>query len=251
MECKQARPLLDTYFDGELSSEDKENIKRHLLGCSECTSIHEQMASLRKDILAEGRRNAPAGLRKRVKSALENDAYVPVRSDARPSWFANAAPAMAAGLILGLVASPILSDMMFGRTDLSRDIVAAHVRSQMDSHLTDVASSDMHTVKPWFSGKLDFSPPVYDLTDAGFTLIGGRVDYLDEQPVAALLYQRQRHVINLFIWPDSEARFIPMKTRQGYNVLNWRDADLTFWAISDLNKVELDEMRQLLLDRAP
>jgi anti-sigma factor RsiW len=122
-----------------------------------------------------------------------------------------------------------------------QNVIAGHVRSLMVNHLTDVASSDRHTVKPWFEGSLDFSPPVPDLTTQGFPLIGGRLDYLASHPVAALVYRRHQHAINLFIWPIT--RDTPRQqqhvTRQGYNLITWTTADLAYWAISTLNMAEL------------
>src|SRR5262249_52283113 len=126
-------------------------------------------------------------------------------------------------------------------TLLVNDIVSSHVRSMMANHVTDVSSSDSHTVKPWFSGKLDYSPPTKDLTEQGFRLIGGRLDYLDNRPVAALVYQRSQHFINLFVWP-SDSRDITQQeqlARQGYNLIHWTRSGMTYWLISELNLTEL------------
>jgi anti-sigma factor RsiW len=135
---------------------------------------------------------------------------------------------------------------------ITQEIISGHVRSLMADHLTDVASSDQHTVKPWFNGKLDFSPPVKDLSDHGFPLVGGRLDYLENRPVAALVYRHRKHFINLFIWPSAHGSDIGKKTlaSDGYNLIHWEESGMVYWAVSDLNIGELQEFAQLIQNQA-
>src|SRR5256885_16555204 len=153
---------------------------------------------------------------------------------------------MAAAAIVVLALVPFLRGPS-GDDLLAREVISSHVRSLMANHLADVPSSDQHTVKPWFAGKLNFSPPVEDLARQEFPLIGGRLDYLDNRPVAALIYQRQKHFINLFVWPAGPGAEKAMNTisRQGYHLLHWLDSEFNYWAVSDISEKELQEFQQL------
>lgn len=202
----------------------------------------------------------PGGLAQRIGRAVRAEAgaapatplAAPARTSKRPgswrglAWFGTGA-ATAWGLALVLLATPVapFSD------PLAEAVTGNHVRSLMAAHLADVASTDQHTVKPWFAGKLDFSPPVVDLADEGFPLTGGRLDYLDGRAVAALVYRSGPHVINLFVWPTAEGmvRAPVFSTRQGYQLVHWAQGGMQAWAVSDLNAVELRNFAALLRER--
>ena len=163
-----------------------------------------------------------------------------------PSWIKTAAPLATAALVL-LLLIPTLKGPSPDEL-LTQDIVAGHIRSLMADHLADVPSSDEHTVKPWFNGKLDFSPPVNDLAKEGFPLVGGRLDYLNNRPVAALVYRRDAHVINVFLWPSNTTAqaSAPVKTQQGYHVIRWTSSGVNFWIVSDLEASQLAKFADLL-----
>jgi anti-sigma factor RsiW len=164
-------------------------------------------------------------------------------------WIIAATSLLSTVIVIWVVAS-IFARQSTGDV-LAQEIVSSHVRSLMADHLTDVPSSDQHTVKPWFDGKLDFSPPVKDLSQQGFSLNGARLDYIGNRPVAALVYQRRKHPINLFVWPSTEAPAVSEKAseRQGYNLIRWSNGGMTYWAVSDLNLAELQQFAQLLQEQ--
>jgi anti-sigma factor RsiW len=183
----------------------------------------------------------------RTEIALHSAAVRPPSAAAPWRWpaWGLAAAGFACGVVLSavvaLVALPAQDD-----ASLERELTGSHVRALMANHLTDVASSDQHTVKPWFQGKLDYSPPVRDLAAQGFPLLGGRLDYLSGRAVAALVYQRNQHMINVFVWPDSGARQDAPSVHQGYNVFHWHGDGMQYWAVSDLNPAELQTLGKLL-----
>lgn len=202
------------------------------------------------------RYEAPSSLRERVTTALqtaEPPRPAAVRGESRAPWWqwASMGAVFASGAVVAWTLSLLISAQ--GQiAQLSDDVVAGHVRSLMVAHLTDVASSDKHTVKPWFSGKLDFTPPVRDLSREGFPLVGGRLDYLNGRSVAALVYQRRLHTINLFVWPcdDTTTSGVKHLARRGFNIVNWCDGGMQFWAVSDLNAEEMQTFGQLLRQMA-
>jgi anti-sigma factor RsiW len=243
MNCQQAKPLIDPYADGELEASAILELEKHLQSCSACALALRNLQSLKKTLKQDALYfTAPAELRQRIKSELPSPAKaVPQRAAWNWNWLTTAmSGAFAACLALLLILTVFRQS---SDQPLAREVVSSHIRSLMASHALDVVSTDQHTVKPWFNGKLDFSPPVKDLAPQEFPLIGGRLDYIDGRSVAALVYQRHKHVINLFIWPakgkDSEPTSVtPI---QGYNLIHWSEAQMTFWAVSDLNEQELLE----------
>jgi anti-sigma factor RsiW len=216
----------------------------HLAGCPRCAAQLDTYRGLQQAMRAAPLRyTAPAGLRHRIERALPA-APVPVTPRAGSRW------SMLKGFTMGTVLSTAIAASLviavIGTDQDQRvlgDVVSAHVRSLQGEHLTDVQTSDQHTVKPWFNGKLDISPPVVDLTTQGFTLIGGRLDYLHGKTVASIVYRRRKHVINLFVADGaaSEHQRAKLDTTQGFNILRWTASGLEFFAVSDINAEELQE----------
>lgn len=192
---------------------------------------------------------APSGLREQVVMLLEQAQRPRVAASLRPmrqSWWGMGG-AFAAGVLLSVMCV-LLYNLLGQQNRNVGQVVDNHVRSLLAAHLSDVASSDQHTVKPWFGGKLTYSPPVRDLAAEGFPLIGGRLDYMDGQPVAALIYRRRLHTINVFVWPArSKSPYLPVSTsQQGFNVQSWQEDGMEFWAVSDIQATELKRLEQLL-----
>jgi mycothiol system anti-sigma-R factor len=274
MNCEEATNLMDGYLDGELDPITSQTIEQHLRECPKCDQAYKIHDSLIRSVgNATPYYKAPAELRERIQSSLRDEiAERPTRNvarDAQPlfprrqprprailwetswNWFALAAAIIFAAII-ALTLVPRLQRPEAGQL-LATQLIASHVRSLMANHLTDVASSDQHTVKPWLDVKLDFAPPVVDLASEGFPLIGGRLDYLDNRPVAALVYQRRKHFINLFVWPGATgaARPTMAMSHEGYQLLHWADSDFNYWAVSDVNVNDLQLFKQQFETRTP
>jgi len=246
MTCQDVLQLLHPYSDGELDLVRQIEIEEHLVGCADCAEQEKRLRSLRAAIASPLLyHRAPAALRSRIPFATPPVTRVQGRSSVHIA-------AIAAGVLLLVGASGVIG-MLFSRAGTSTDdrlaelVIAGHVRSLQAEHLKDVASTDRHTVKPWFRGKLDFSPQVPDLTPQGYALSGGRLDYLDNRPVAALVYNRRLHVINLFEWPvaSDEEKAVRSFARQGFHIRSWQRSGMIYWAISDLNDQEFDEFVRL------
>jgi anti-sigma factor RsiW len=249
LNCQDAQKVLHGYVDGELDLLKNLEIEEHLQQCSACAESHQSLQSLRAAIRSEARYyETPAQLRAHIGSAIRSKRQN--RSTLRShhvGWLALAASVV----LVAFGAWGLAQILSSGRHPpvLVEELLASHVRSQMlAAHLVDVESSDGHTVKPWFEGKLDYSPEVRDLSAQGFKLVGGRLDYVDHRPVAVLIYQRRKHLINLFSWPAMQDSSAPPNamTRQGYHLLSWSNSGMTYWAVSDLNETELREFVELM-----
>ena len=246
MTCQEAQHLLHAYLDGELDLVRNLEMEEHLQTCPSCAEAVAKHRTIQGAFRSGSLYfKAPDALATRIRSSLARtqSRTLPTRRLALV-WLAAAA-SIAIVFLMGWQIARLGSS---AHDLLVREVVSSHVRSLMATHLTDVASSDQHTVKPWFKGQLDFSPPVKDLSKEGFTLVGGRLDYIGDRPVAALVHQRRKHFINLFIWPASTGSVADptVFSRQGYNLIHWTEDGLTYWAVSDLNEKELEEFVQLV-----
>jgi mycothiol system anti-sigma-R factor len=274
MNCEEAIKLMDGYLDGELDPITSQKIEQHLRSCRNCEQAYETHRALVRAIgSAAPYYKAPAELRERIQSSLREEiADRPARNvtrDAQPlfprrqpepwtilfgtpwNWLGLAA----AILFAAIIGWNLLPRLQRPGADqfLATQLIASHVRSLMANHLTDVASSDQHTVKPWLDVKLDFAAPVVDLSGEGFPLLGGRLDYLDNRPVAALIYQRRKHFINLFVWPveANAAKGTETISRQGYQLLHWVNSDFNYWAVSDVSVGDLQAFKQSFEQQVP
>jgi len=234
MTCQEARLLLMAYQDDELSPADTLHVEEHLETCEACRAAHAEAQTLSQLLRDPELYAQPSDeLASRIQFAIRQQQ----KTAATPLliWSAVAAVFIAAISIAVFLNRPVPPDL------IASEVIDSHVRSLQPGHLIDVPSSDRHTVKPWFQGKLDFSPPVPDLSAQGWTLVGGRLDYIDRHPAAALVYQRGKHECNVYLWPNAggNSRALSQSADRGYQVIHGSNASLNYWIVSDLNLAEL------------
>ncbi len=250
MNCELTQTVLHGYLDGELDAARAADFERHLISCPDCVAALEANENLRSSLQrANLYERAPAALREKVRKQLGPSAspsVIPMRNPAPWRWLAIAATLLLA-VFLGWRLLPLLRGNP-GETTLASAIVDAHLRSLQPGHLEDVQSTDQHTVKPWFDGKLDFAPPVHDFVNEGFPLQGGRLDVVRGRTVAVLVYARRKHLINVFVWPTTESDSKPLSGSQlGYHWIDWRKSGMEMCAVSDVSPDDLAHLHHLLL----
>jgi len=241
--CFEAGRLLDAYVDNELESADAAELQAHLGSCASCSQLIADRESLGRLVRRLPYYPASDHLRAKI-----------VHASARPrfrssllAWAAILALAASIGGSIEVVRFARAKHVVETTASIADEVVGDHIRALRDGHLFDVQSSDQHAVKPWFLGKLDFSPPVADLSSIGFSLIGGRLDHVAGQPVAALVYLRRLHQINVYIWPAADRTAVSdTRSIRGFQVRHWLRNGLSFWAVSDLNDAELGELERAL-----
>jgi mycothiol system anti-sigma-R factor len=248
MDCVRASELLHGYLDNELDAMHVEEIEAHLRACGSCREEHEQELKLRGLVQTRATRHAaPAHLRSKILTAVRSR---PRESHPR-GWFPMGWLQFGGSLAFTVLLTSAITyySVRSSNTDrLVDEVVATHVRSLITNRLTDVESSDQHTVKPWFNGKVDFSPPVKDLAAEGFPLVGGRLDYVDGRPIAALLYRHRQHWISVFMWPELSAKDSAPRgfSKRGYDITEWSAEGLRFYVVSDIASPELGRLVALL-----
>ncbi len=247
MTCDEAEILIHALADGELDAGHAREVEAHVASCPRCASEFAAINEMKRALAgADLTYEAPAALRQRIEAELPPAQISNVTALAAAPSRRSLLKGFAIGSAVSALAATGLVAIVLRNDDQQRieaEIVSAHLRSLQAGHLTDVISTDQHTVKPWFNGKLDVAPPVIDLTAQGFTLIGGRLDYVDARAIGAVVYRRRQHVINLFVAQTSstERRTARLDALQGFNIRSWRDRGLSYWAVSDINVDELNE----------
>ena len=248
MDCARASQLLHGYLDSELDAVHVEEIETHLAACSACATQQAQELKLRSVLQAHAARHAaPARLRRQILTSVRSAQTTQRLRHWFPAGWLQFGGSLAVAVLLSS-AITYIAIQPGGADRVTDEVVATHVRSLITQRLTDVESSDQHTVKPWFNGKVDFAPLVKDLAEQGFALVGGRLDYIDGRPVAALLYRHRQHWISVFMWPDPSGQNSAARSfsRRGYDVTQWSGGGLRFYMVSDIAAPERSRLVTLL-----
>jgi len=238
MTCVEAQPLLDAYLDGELDLTASLGIEQHLESCHECSAGYRKLELLRAEIADADLDFVSDSMLRRLRAATEP-------KERKSAWRVPAFLVAAAAVLVVVFLLP--GRFTAGRASMDREIVDSHLRSLLGDHLIDIPSSDRHTVKPWFQGKIEFAPPVPDLTAEGFVLAGGRLDVIDTRKVAALVYKRREHIINLWISQENAGQ--GESEVGGYHLMRWTKDGLTYRAVSDLDVAELHTFADAIRNR--
>jgi len=250
MQCADSRALLDAYLDGELSERERVTVREHLAGCADCSrelAALERASALAQEHLMHY--EAPDVLKARIASAIAGERAgagetPPARARSWRPWLL-----VAAGVLIALVSAGLTYAIVRGGNRsqvLANAVLASHIRSLQPGHLTDVQSTNEHNVKPWFNGRVNLSPKVPPLDSAGFPLVGGRLDYLDGHTVAAVVYARRQHLINVDSWPEpGPNEELDSTSAQGYHMIHWRSDNVEYWVVSDLESGELSQFVSL------
>jgi anti-sigma factor RsiW len=251
MQCDRARELIGAWVDGELAGDDRVSVGSHVETCTACRDLARDIRRTSKMVAELGREPTPGGLAESVRRRLAAVGE-PDRTSPFPRHFASTMWRQAAALAACCALSVLLTWLYLTSTAqadrLEQELLAAHMRSLLQDAPFQVASSDSHTVKPWFAGKVDFAPEVKDLTPEGYPLLGGRLDYVHQRRVGALVYKRRLHIINVFMWraPAGENIAPLALAKNGYNLVTWSKNGVTYWAVSDLDAAELKRLANLL-----
>jgi anti-sigma factor RsiW len=244
MDHNEARELIQPYADGELDVSNARAVEQHLQTCSQCRSAEQRIRALRTALRSEVVAfRAPRRLRRNVRRAVRREGR---RGRASLFW---SVPWISAAAACALIMAGVFffQSARSSRNAIVDQVIANHVRSLLATHLVDIPSSDQHTVKPWFNGKIDFAPEVRNFAADGFPLVGGRLDYLDGKTAAALVYHHDRHTINLLLsQTTNHDTGVATFARRGYHLINWTRAGIEYWAVSDLNAEELDRFSELV-----
>ena len=249
MQCRDAHEALSSLIDGETAAEQQQAAAVHLASCPLCTARAREYRRMGEQLRAVGHVATPLGLRDKISARLAAEREL-ANDNVRVEWRQLGRQAAVLAIVAGLsgLVGWQLTNSAAHKRSMERDVVAAHARSLLQDSTVQVASSESHTVKPWFNGRIEFAPTVKDLTAEGFPLVGGRLDLVSGHRTATLVYKRRGHIINVFIWPmaSNETTAPKLSTVQGYNVISWTSGGMTYWTVSDLNAKELAQLQSLL-----